>query len=142
MYMVECEGQTTTFDYVSDAIRYAEIELSEKSCKVFTYHSNGVLSYEWYYVNGERHRDDGPACIAWSESGNKILEDYYYHGMIHREDGPTCTSYYEDGRVSVEEYWQNDNFHRENGPAIIHYDNSGKITYERYYVNGKLIDPV
>ena len=44
---------------------------------------------EWY-LNGKRHREDGPAYI--SESGNK---QWYLNGKLHREDGPAAE--WEDG---------------------------------------------
>ena len=37
---------------------------------------------EWW-LNGEHHREDGPAC-EWA-SGNK---EWYLNGQRHREDGP------------------------------------------------------
>lgn len=36
-----------------------------------------------YYLNSQRHNDDGPAIIY--KSGVKF---WYKHGMLHREDGP------------------------------------------------------
>jgi hypothetical protein len=47
-----------------------------------------------WYLNGERHREDGPA-VEFS-GGNKA---WYLNGKLHREDGPAVE--YEDGR----KYW-------------------------------------
>lgn len=41
-------------------------------------------SKKWY-LNGERHREDGPA-IEWASGSKK----WYLNGELHREDGPTC----------------------------------------------------
>ena len=41
---------------------------------------------EWY-LNGKRHREDGPA-IEWSD-GDK---EWYLNGKRHREDGPAIES--------------------------------------------------
>jgi hypothetical protein len=47
-----------------------------------------------WYLNGKRHREDGPA-VEFS-GGNKA---WYLNGKLHREDGPAVE--YEDGR----KYW-------------------------------------
>jgi len=36
-----------------------------------------------WYLNGERHREDGPA-VEWASGG----KDWYLNGKCHREDGP------------------------------------------------------
>ena len=41
---------------------------------------NGSKSW---YLNGERHREDGPA-LEWAD-GDKA---WYQNGVLHREDGP------------------------------------------------------
>jgi hypothetical protein len=38
---------------------------------------------KFWYLNGKRHREDGPAT-EWA-SGNKA---WYLNGKLHREDGP------------------------------------------------------
>jgi len=38
---------------------------------------------EWYNLNGQRHREDGPAIEL--ADGNK---SWYINGQCHREDGP------------------------------------------------------
>ena len=38
---------------------------------------------KWWYLNGKRHREDGPAFEG--ASGSK---DWYLNGKRHREDGP------------------------------------------------------
>ena len=44
-----------------------------------------------YYINGERHRDDGPA-IEYADG----FQQWWKNGRIHREDGPAIT--YSSGR--------------------------------------------
>lgn len=53
--------------------------------------------YKSYWVNGNLHREDGPAC----EFANGTKE-YWINGTLHREDGPAVEWY--DGR---KEYWIN-----------------------------------
>ena len=36
-----------------------------------------------WYLNGKRHREDGPA-IEWANGG----KEWYLNGKCHREDGP------------------------------------------------------
>ena len=48
---------------------------------------------EWF-LNGKRHREDGPACEY--AIGRKY---WYKNGLLHREDGPACE--YTSGR----KYW-------------------------------------
>jgi len=38
---------------------------------------------KYWYINGKRHREDGPAC-EWA-NGDKC---WYINGKLHREDGP------------------------------------------------------
>jgi len=76
---------------------------------------------EWY-VKGERHRLDGPAC-EWA-NGDK---DWYVNGERHRLDGPARE--YADGA----KYWYvNGLLHRLDGPAV----EWGTDTKE-WYANGK-----
>jgi len=61
-----------------------------------------------WYLNGKRHREDGPA-IELSD-GTKF---WYRNGKLHREDGPA--SEYSDG---TKFWYRNGARHREDGPAI------------------------
>ena len=47
-----------------------------------------------WYLNGERHREDGPAC-EWA-NGTKY---WYLNGKVHRESGPAIEY------VSGSKYW-------------------------------------
>lgn len=68
---------------------------------------------ELYYVDGNRHRDDGPAYIKYGypihdRKWDIRLEYYYRHGKLH------C----------------------ETGPAIKNIDSHENVIYEDYYING------
>ena len=60
---------------------------------------------EWF-LNGKRHREDGPA-IEWA--GGK---HWYLNGSLHREDGPAIEwangikSWWINGRLLTEEEWK------------------------------------
>ena len=66
---------------------------------------NGTKSW---YLNGERHREDGPAIERID--GDKL---YYINGKKHREDGPAIIR---GGGTKL--WYLNDKLHREDGPAI------------------------
>jgi len=63
-----------------------------------------------YYLNGKRHREDGPACEF--TNGEKW---WYLYGKRHREDGPACE--YAGGNkqwyLNGESYGWNDDFTNE-----------------------------
>src|ERR1700691_1630919 len=52
-------------------------------------YKNGIIVY---YLNGKRHREDGPAFI-WGDG----TVFYYLNGSLHREDGPAII--WDDGRM-------------------------------------------
>ena len=61
-----------------------------------------------WYLNDKRHREDGPA-IKYANG----TREWYSNGKYHREDGPACE--YPDGSRC---WWLNGNLHREDGPAV------------------------
>ena len=62
---------------------------------------------EWY-LEGKRHREDGPA-IEYA-NGNK---EWYLNDKLHREDGPAV-----EDASGYKEWWLNGKEHREDGPAL------------------------
>jgi antitoxin component YwqK of YwqJK toxin-antitoxin module len=81
--------------------------LNGEKVKEIKYYENGNKYYEIYYLNGERHRENGPAYQGWYENGNKWYECYYLNGKYHRENGPAYQSWYENGNKRYEEYYLN-----------------------------------
>ena len=76
---------------------------------------------EWC-LNGQRHREDGPAC----EHANGTRA-WYRYGELHREDGPALE------RANGDKEWYfNGQRHREDGPAIECADGT-----KHWYVNGR-----
>jgi len=71
-----------------------------------------------WYLNGKRHREDGPAVE--SANGDKY---WFLNDKRHREDGPAVE--FADGN---KEWHLNGKLHREDGPAI-EYVNGGKWWY-------------
>ena len=75
--------------------------------------------------------------------GGKIKnETYWLDGELHREDGP-ANIWYNDDKISVESYYLNGEHHRDNGFARIWYNKEGTIGESEYWIKGKLItDPL
>ena len=85
-----------------------------------------VKVYKEWFLDGKRHREDGPAC-EWA-SGTK---EWYLNGKRHREDGPACESANGD-----KVWWLNGKLHREDGPAC-EYPNGNK----EWWLNDEEVDP-
>jgi hypothetical protein len=77
------------------------------------------LGYEEWFLNGNRHREDGPAIIM--PTGRYWM----VHGKSHRLDGPAIML--KDG---TEHWYLNGILHREDGPALI--DRLGNRIWYRY----------
>jgi hypothetical protein len=81
--------------------------------KEYTVRVHTCGTKEWY-LNGNLHREDGPAIEY--VNGSRF---WYLNGNLHREDGPAVE--YADGTLR---WYLNDNLHREDGPAIEYADGS------------------
>ena len=79
---------------------------------------------EWRNIEGELHREDGPA-VKWSSCGTK---EWYQNGKRHREGGPAV-----EWSNGSKEWWLNGKLHREDGPAT-EWSHGTKF----WYLNGKL----
>jgi hypothetical protein len=62
---------------------------------------------KFWYLNGKRHREDGPAIEL--ANGSKF---WYLDDIRHREDGPAVE--YADG---TKRWYLNGELHREDGPV-------------------------
>jgi len=68
----------------------------------------GSNGRKYWYLNGELHREDGPAVEC--PDGRKY---WYLNGKFHREDGPAV-----EHPNGTKEWYLNGELHREGGPAI------------------------
>ena len=75
-----------------------------------------------WYLNGQRHRVNGPA-IEYADGTKR----WYLNDKLHRENGPAVE--YADGEKW---WWLNGLLHRENGPAVEYADGTKK-----WYLNGR-----
>jgi hypothetical protein len=76
----------------------------------------------FWYLDGKRHREDGPAVET--TFGNKI---WYLNGKLHREDGPAIEK--TDG---AKHWFLNGKYHREDGPANEYADGT-----KAWWIHGK-----
>ena len=81
--------------------------------------------FEIWYSNGLKHRIDGPAVKSKYDSS----ERWDINGKLHREDGPAIT----DGNAYT--WYKNGLIHREDGPAVI--NNNNDIT--QYFLNDVIL---
>ena len=110
--------------------------LSYDVCK----YKNGNIEREMWRLNGNFHREDGPAKKIYYKNGMLKSEYWLINNNFHKEDGPAMIEYSENGMKTSEYWYKNDLFHREDGPAIICYNNNGEIEREEYYLNNKEIE--
>lgn len=97
---------------------------------------------EIWKMNGEIHREFGPAVCLFSEiDGALFLERWMINGQGHRDgDQPQEIIWDSDtGKILNVTYMANGLIHREGDkPAKISYKmNSGEIVREEYFKNGK-----
>ena len=80
------------------------------------YESGAIKSQEWY-LNGKRHREDGPAHIYYYESGAIRRQEWHVHGKYHREDGPALIEYCESGAIRSQVYcWKGNPYYHIKSP--------------------------
>ncbi len=87
-----------------------------------------IFGDKYWYLNGVRHREDGPAVER--SDGYKA---WYLNGELHREDGPAAE--FADGSKF---WWFNGKRHREDGPAD-EYMVYGRA-YKRWWYNDEKIN--
>ena len=87
---------------------------------------------QFWYLNGQQHRADGPAAIRADGS-----QSWWLNGKLHREDGPAVIDadgsqfWFRRGEPSSEgETHLNEQSHRADGPAVIYADGT-----QRWFLN-------
>lgn len=59
-----------------------------QSADRIAYHDNGNIEIAaWFNDKGEYHREDGPALMAFDNSGKLEYEAWFRNDEYHREDG-------------------------------------------------------
>lgn len=78
--------------------------------------------FEAWYLDGELHREDGPAVVDQVGS-----QSWFLKGQRHREGGPARTSMY------GEQYWyQNNKLHCQDGPSYLYVPNLPNFDLRKY----------
>jgi len=54
--------------------------------KETSYYKDGSVSFEYYYIDGEPHRVDGPAYIHYYKDGSVSFEHYYLDGKEYTKE--------------------------------------------------------
>lgn len=101
------------------------------------YYDNRNIKREIYHVDGEYHREDGPAITQWYVDGEIMSEEYFINGKRHRDDGPAYISWTKDGLTTSEIYYYNGEYHREDGPAYNVWFSNGVLASMDYFIHGK-----
>ena len=119
------------------------------------FYTDGSIKWQEWLLNGERHRDDGPAVIIYRQildeqsytksNGSILRQAWWLNGERHRSDGPALIGYRANGSILRQIWYLNDKRHREDGPAeIVYYparepngSGRGSIYGQEWYLNGK-----
>ena len=72
------------------------------------YYKSGQIRSEYYYLNGQYHRVNGPAVTYYYTSGQIQSEYYFINDEVHRVDGPAAIDYYKNGQIKSEYYYVKD----------------------------------
>jgi len=105
---------------------------------------------QFWFENGRRHRDEGPAHVLSTISKSSALvidgevaiperwnepetyEGWYQHGSLHRDHGPAVSTSY-----GLCEYYRRGRHHRLDGPAVCNDKYPGR---EQYWIDGQKLD--
>jgi hypothetical protein len=130
-----------TLDEIEDVIEEI-IEFEGGYRKIERWRKNGEISGEEYFnLNGELHRESGPASIGYSgQTGTLTHIHYYKNGQPHRIGGPAMQDWWSNGVLEHEAWYVEGKQHRDNNkPALIWMDTSGDFsTLEQYFSQGRL----
>jgi len=86
---------------------YVDTISNKKLIREIQYHVNGKIKNEYYYLDGELHREDGPANIWYYDNGVMCSEHYLLNGKYHRDNGFAKNWYFSNGIIDDAEYWIN-----------------------------------
>lgn len=105
-------------------------------------YSENKIRAKYYRINGELHRENGPAYTVYFPGTNKIHEEIYYIcGKKYRENGPAHIIYNSHGARCYEVWYKNNLFHRLDGPAVIECDfTDGQRTNSLWFLKGRPLD--
>jgi hypothetical protein len=90
---------------------------------------------ERWFLNGQPHREDGPAVIFHKAHGTDThYEHWYIHGKLHRDGFPAIV-----GSNGYEKWFKHGYQHRDDGPSLVWPDgrseyslNDQLLSYEEF----------
>lgn len=133
-------GATSSASVEAEPENEFDVEVLEDGTRVttMTNKASGRLKRVWYVLDGENHREDGPALVIYREDGSVASESYFVHGCPFRADGgPTEVKWQPNGyrkECFMLPQQRAGLLHRPNGPSEVIYDPKGEVTEERYLV--------
>jgi hypothetical protein len=74
------------------------------------YFENGMIQDEYWYKDGQLHREGGPAYLSYNLQGQVTEEEWMQNGVMHRDDGPAEIQYYPpfpNGDPRLRSWWVN-----------------------------------
>jgi antitoxin component YwqK of YwqJK toxin-antitoxin module len=100
------------------------------------FYKNGQIEYQEWWLNGNRHNENGPAEIRYYENGQIKYQSWYINGKRHNVNKNASIHYYENCQIKYQAWYINGKYHNVNGPAYINYYENGQIYYYSWYING------
>lgn len=96
-----------------------------------------VPSFNYWSCRSHMHREDGPADITTDKEGRIKKQDWFLDGKRHRDDGPSSQLMYSGTHQIKALYWhQHGVAHREDGPAYQYWTINGELVSEEYHIDG------
>lgn len=91
---------------------------AKKLMDEFIYDITRVNGITQYHLNGQLHREGGPAVIHSKGAYDEGMQLWYKHGVLHNEHGPAVirkeqVTYFLDGRKYTKKAWKKEVARRE-----------------------------
>jgi hypothetical protein len=133
-------GKLIIEEYYQNGILHSENNYPTTCRK--QYHDYGYYSEMWY-LNDKLHNIDRPAVIIKDSNDNFVSVEAFVNGKRHRLNGPAHIMYHKyTNKISTQIYYENGKGHRLNGPAVIEFcKDTGNVRTEIYYQHGKRYRP-
>ena len=97
---------------------------------------NGSVKREQWWVDGQRHRDDGlPTAIDYYKNGSVKLEEWWVDGQLQREESHKCVFFFKWRKDFAKA--QDDQPHRDNSqPESVSDQSPMRDVYDELYQDG------
>ena len=92
-------------------------------------------SKEWEF---ELYQDQDLRHRRWFyENGRLWIQSWWLNSQRHRQNGPAIEQFDENGQLRSQSWWLNGQRHRVNGPAREWFDENGQLVHQKWYLNGQ-----